>query len=84
MADRGIGVVVHTRPGIRIPIGHSIGLWPVECHWSGRQRRLVAEDVGDRQRRRKTWQQNVDRYALPSGAKVRVVVAGRATGSPMR
>ena len=40
--------------------------------------RLVAEDVGDRQRRRKTWKQNVDRYALPEGAKVRVEVAGSA------
>ena len=40
--------------------------------------RLVAVDVGDRQRRRKTWQQNVDRYALPVGTKVHVEVAGGA------
>jgi hypothetical protein len=39
--------------------------------------RLVAADIADRQRRRKTWQQNVARYALPSSAKVRVEVAGR-------
>jgi hypothetical protein len=38
--------------------------------------RLVARDKADRQRRRKTWQQNVDRYALPKGTKVFVQVAG--------
>jgi hypothetical protein len=35
---------------------------------------LLAADVGDRQRRRKTWQQNVARYALPRGARVRLTV----------
>jgi len=29
---------------------------------------LLAEDVADRQRRRKTWKQNQERYALPEGA----------------
>ena len=38
--------------------------------------RLVADDVGDRQRRRKTWRQNVDRYALPPGARVQVDLSG--------
>ncbi|MDP7572437.1 MAG: hypothetical protein QF391_12610 [Myxococcota bacterium] len=38
--------------------------------------RLIAVDVADRQRRRLTWAQNVDRYALPAGTKVRVEVAG--------
>lgn len=38
--------------------------------------RLVASDTGDRQRRRKTWQQNLERYALPSGAKVQLEVSG--------
>jgi len=42
------------------------------------QPHLVAVDVADRQRRRKTWAQNVDRYALPEGARVRVEVAGSA------
>ena len=37
--------------------------------------RLVAVDVADRQRRRKTWAQNVDRYALPDGTQVRIEVA---------
>ena len=41
--------------------------------------RLVAMDLSDRQRRRRTWQQNVDRYALAEGAKVRVEVAGGST-----
>jgi len=36
---------------------------------------LVAVAVADRQRRRKTSPQNVDRYALPDGAHVRVEVA---------
>ena len=40
---------------------------------------LVALDVADRQRRRKTWEQNVERYALPEPAVVRVDVAGSAT-----
>jgi hypothetical protein len=40
------------------------------------QPHLVAVDVADRQRRRRTWAQNVDRYALPDGARVRVNVAG--------
>lgn len=33
---------------------------------------LLAEDAGDRQRRRKTWAQNAARYELPDGAMVRV------------
>jgi len=37
--------------------------------------RLVAIDVADRQRRRKTWQDNVARYAAPEGTKVHVEVA---------
>ena len=37
---------------------------------------LLAVDVADRQRRRKTWQENVDRYALPEGASVHVDVEG--------
>jgi len=41
--------------------------------------RLVAVDVADRQRRRLTWAQNVDRYALPAGTTVRVEVAGSST-----
>ncbi len=36
---------------------------------------LVADDEAHRQRRRKTWQQNLDRYALPEDAKVRIQVA---------
>ena len=36
---------------------------------------LVANDEAHRQRRRKTWQQNIDRYALPADAKVRIQVA---------
>ena len=41
--------------------------------------RLVAADVAVRQRRRKTWAQNVDRYALPTGTEIRVEVAGNPT-----
>ena len=37
--------------------------------------RLVALDPAARQHRRKTWQQNLDRYALPDNARVRLVVA---------
>jgi len=40
------------------------------------QPRLVAVDMGDRQRRRKTWAQNVDRYALPPGGTIRIEVRG--------
>ncbi len=44
-----------------------------------RQRtRLVAIDVADRQRRRKTWAQNVERNELPHDATIRVEVAGAA------
>jgi len=44
-----------------------------------RQRpRLIAIDVADRQRRRKTWAQNVQRNELPHDARVRVEVAGSA------
>lgn len=35
---------------------------------------LVAADVADRQRRRKTWEENVARYALPEKARVRLKV----------
>lgn len=35
---------------------------------------LVASDVGGRQRRRKSWAQNVARNALPDGARVRLTV----------
>jgi len=31
---------------------------------------LLAEDVAERQRRRKTWKQNLERYALPEGALI--------------
>jgi len=40
------------------------------------QPRLLAVDVADRQRRRKTWAQNVERNELPHDASVRVEVAG--------
>jgi hypothetical protein len=40
------------------------------------QPRLLAIDVADRQRRRKTWAQNVERNELPHDAKVHVEVAG--------
>lgn len=33
---------------------------------------LVAVDVADRQRRRKTWADNLERYALPKGARLEV------------
>jgi hypothetical protein len=36
--------------------------------------RLVARDEADRQRRRRTWADNVARHALPDGAKVHVQV----------
>jgi hypothetical protein len=61
-AFRGATLRVVVEHGPRAP------LWP----------RLVARDVGDRQRRRKTWRQNVERYALPEGSKVSVEVAGSA------
>ncbi len=38
--------------------------------------RLIAADIADRQRRRKTWEQNLARYALPDGARVRMAVEG--------
>ena len=38
--------------------------------------RLVAEDVADRQRRRKTWEQNLNRYALAASTEVHIEVAG--------
>lgn len=38
--------------------------------------RLVARDVAERQRRRKTWADNLARYALPEGAHVRVEASG--------
>jgi hypothetical protein len=40
------------------------------------QPHLLARDVADRQRRRKTWRQNVERYALPEGARVQLVATG--------
>ena len=43
-----------------------------------RRPRLVAVDVADRQRRRKTWEQNVDRYALPDDTKIYAEVSGSA------
>lgn len=51
--------------------------------------RLVASDDADRQRRRKTWDQNVDRYALPADTEVSLEVAGgdalrRLLGQPSR
>ena len=41
--------------------------------------RLVAPDVAARQRRRKTWGQNLERYRLPAGSKVHINVAAGAT-----
>jgi hypothetical protein len=38
--------------------------------------RLVAADIAERQRRRKTWEENLARYALPEGALVHIEVAG--------
>ena len=38
--------------------------------------RLVAADVAERQRRHKTWEQNLARYALHEAAQVHVEVAG--------
>ena len=38
---------------------------------------LVAPNTAGRQRRRKTWAENVARYALPDGAKVSVRISGR-------
>jgi hypothetical protein len=51
--------------------------------------RLLAFDVADRQRRRKTWEQNRARHALPDDAVVTVHLAGgatlqRALGHPSR
>jgi hypothetical protein len=40
--------------------------------------RLVAVDQGDRQRRRKTWDQNLARHALPDDARVSLRVAAGA------
>ena len=51
----------------------------VELPHAGKQPHLVAVDVADRQRRRKTWEQNVERYALPADAIVRMDVAGSDT-----
>jgi hypothetical protein len=39
--------------------------------------RLVALDDADRQRRRKTWPQNLRRYAMPLGTRVQIKLAGR-------
>jgi len=41
-----------------------------------RQPRLLAVDVADRQRRRKTWEQNVERNEMPHDTSVHVEVAG--------
>lgn len=38
--------------------------------------RLLAVDVASRQRRRKTWEERVGRYALPEDARVSMEVAG--------
>jgi len=40
--------------------------------------RLVASDTADRQRRRKTRQQNLERYALPKGSRIRLEASGNA------
>jgi hypothetical protein len=40
--------------------------------------RLVAADVAERQRRRKTWRQNLERNAAPAGSTVHVEVAGHS------
>ena len=37
---------------------------------------LIAESVGDRQHRRKTWRQNFQRYALDPEAHVRIKITG--------
>ena len=37
---------------------------------------LVAVDAADRQRRRKTWKQNADRYALPDETVAHITVEG--------
>ena len=37
---------------------------------------LLADDVADKQRRRKTWEQNVARYALPEGTRISIEVEG--------
>lgn len=41
--------------------------------------RLVAVDTADRQRRRKTWEQNLARYEIREGTKVAVHFAGGAS-----
>ena len=38
--------------------------------------RLVAADIPQRQRRRKTWSDNIERYAIPEGTVVTVRVQG--------
>jgi hypothetical protein len=38
--------------------------------------RLVAADIAERQRRRKTWEKNLARYALPEGVQIHIEVAG--------
>jgi len=48
----------------------------VQCPPPRPRLRLVADDVADRQRRRKTWAQNLERHALPEDASVRLDIAG--------
>jgi hypothetical protein len=43
--------------------------------------KLLAFNVADRQRRRKTWQQNIDRHALPDDARISIDLA---TGPALR
>lgn len=49
----------------------------VEVHLPAPKRRphFVALDVGDRQHRRKTWEQNLARHALPEDARIQIDVA---------
>lgn len=37
---------------------------------------LLSRGVADRQHRRRTWQEHLDRYALPAGSRVTLTVAG--------
>lgn len=40
------------------------------------QPRLLALDIAHRQRRRETWTQKLNRYALPEAATVRLTIEG--------
>jgi hypothetical protein len=50
----------------------SVALPPLPPPWP----LLIARSVGDKQHRRKTWQQNFDRHALSPEARVEVGIAG--------